>query len=346
MHPDEAVLDSPKEPPHTHSKGIGRVLPFDIAPRRVHHDRAPPPYSEWDGIKGPRGSRLSQMRAGHSSTQRHGGCLKWVLLILIAILIIIALIVGLVVGLHDKHHHSSSYVVASSLNPLRPVPTNPSLSDNTSSPTNQTAPAFPAGSYSLVTFLSTVATSCTSNPSTWTCYPYTTYNQSTAGSMTTFNWIITPSSSSSSSSSPSYVISSTQNPFSITFTNATLTLTNPNTSTEAYTFSIPLDKIDIPTTALTPDDSASECMFNTTTFTAHLYTKRPKVYPGDSVSNSTTGAPYQDWPYAVDVMQSIEGGGEVPACYKTVNGGLGDRINLATEPETSQCSCTWMNYGT
>lgn len=111
MHPDEAVFDAPKEPPHSHSKGIGRVLPFDIAPRHVHHDRAPPPYSEWDGMKGPKGSRLSQMRASQSNTRRRGGWLKLVLIILIAILIIVALVVGLVVGLHHKHHHSSSYVV-------------------------------------------------------------------------------------------------------------------------------------------------------------------------------------------------------------------------------------------
>ena len=218
------------------------------------------------------------------------------------------------------------------------------LTHNRNSTSSQTQNAtFPAGSYSFTTFLDTVQADCTSNAATWQCYPYTTYNQSASGAMTIFNWIISPK----NDGSPTFVISSSDNPFALDFSNATLTLVDAGLSTEAYTFQVPMDKKVIPTTALTGDNSASICDYDDTTFSASLYTKMAMTYPAGSSAqtNSTVGA-FQQWPYAVSVQQVIGGGVNVPACYETMNGNQGNRISLETQPSQSTCRCTYQNFGT
>lgn len=159
--------------------------------------------------------------------------------------------------------------------------------------------------------------------------------------MTTFDWIITPTNNSQ------FVISSSNNPFALTFSNATLNMVDAGLSSEAYTFQVPMDKQVIPTTALTDDNSASICDYNGTTFSATLYTKMASTYPSSSsASNSSSGAPFRPWPHAVSVQQVIGGGVSVPSCYKTVNGNRGDRIPLDTEPAQSNCRCAYQNFGT
>jgi hypothetical protein len=170
--------------------------------------------------------------------------------------------------------------------------------------------------------------------------------------MTTFNWIITPTGLSNSN----YVVSSSDNPFALTFTNATFQMIDTGLPTEAYTFSAPMDKVVMPRVALTDDDATTTCIYNGTTFEARLYTKMPKTYP--SAAESSDAMPsqvlpvnnnptFKPWPHAVEVTQIINGGSNVPSCYKTVNGNLEDKVTkgLTAQPPTTSCLCEYMNYG-
>lgn len=216
---------------------------------------------------------------------------------------------------------------------------------------------FPVGSYALTTFLDTVSTNCTSNAATWRCYPYTTYAQSSTGAAATFNWIITPADQKSSSSNQ-YTVSSTKNPFAVDFSNISMQLVDVGLNSERYTFSLPMMKTVVPSTAITKDNSIATCLYNDTILQADLYTKLPKAYPPASPSssaatststidssNGATGG-FQPWPYAVRVEERIVGGSDVPECYKTINGNLGDRITdgLAGRAQNNVCSCLYKNY--
>ena len=220
----------------------------------------------------------------------------------------------------------------------------------------------------IPTYLSTVLTSCTPNPSTWSCFPYRTYNSSASGpadSLTTFHWLITSNPSNPAGSD--YQISSSRNPFALTFANQSLTLTDPGSEDdEAWTFEVAMDKVVVPNADISSagDGSASRCLFNGTRFQAKLYTKRPKTYPppeltGDGegetdVSSSGGGGggggasqPFQPWPYAVEIAQTIAAGSRVPDCYQTLNGQLGERIELTGQvSEGAECACEYLNYGT
>ena len=207
------------------------------------------------------------------------------------------------------------------------------------------------GSWTFTTFLSTVSTNCTSNPHSWTCEPAQTYAQSPSGAEATFNWIITDA----TPTSKNFSISSSNNPFSVTFENTTLTLVDAGTATERYTFkagSVP--KISYPSPNI-------KCYYNQTTFSGDLYTKKPKAYPsGAAASSSTSAAPsaaatntnsdqdaqYADWGFAVDAAQSMGGGVDVPDCYNWNNGVDGSRVMAGYEiqPMSSFCSCAYANY--
>ncbi len=217
---------------------------------------------------------------------------------------------------------------------------------------------FPAGSYALTTFLDTVSTNCTSNAATWRCYPYTTYSQSSTGAMATFNWVITPADLQSLSSS-NYTISSTNNPFAVDFSNVSMLLVDIGLSSERYTFSVPTKKIVIPSAAISRDNSMATCFYNDTTFQADLYTRMSRSYPppasassSAATSSSTAGSGdsasegFKPWPYAIRVEETIGGGSNVPACYKTVNGNLGDRINdgITEEAQKNMCGCLYKNW--
>lgn len=216
----------------------------------------------------------------------------------------------------------------------------------TSSP--PTAGPFPAGSWTFTTFLDTTSTNCTSNPSSWKCEPSVTYASSPTNSQATFNWII-------NSTGPStFIISSTDNPFAIDFSNASLNLVDANTPTERYTFTTTIQKVVFPSFSV-------KCFYNTTQFSADIYTKRAKSYPSNSSSATTSspaaaatsgaeGAPaggnFAEWNFAVDATQSIGGGEDVPACYNTNNGVLGSRVTdgYKVMPAVDFCSCAYKNY--
>jgi hypothetical protein len=194
---------------------------------------------------------------------------------------------------------------------------------------------FPAGSYSFTTYLSTVATSCTSNPATWTCYPYATYSSSPSASTATFQWIIDPI-----PNSKAYLISSTDNLFSIVFSNLTLSLQNASQASEHYYFSTEMQKPTKPAVPLTSKNIAATCYFNQTMFEGFLYTKMARTFGGNSTD---TGQPFEQWPYAARVQQTSGGGVGTPTCLGPQKQSLG---SFSVADSTQQCECLYLNTGT
>lgn len=217
-----------------------------------------------------------------------------------------------------------------------------------SSSSSPSAEPFPIGSYTFTTFLDTTSTNCTSNPDSWKCEPSVTYATSPTNAQATFNWIISAANSTSAPAS-NLTISSTNNPFSINFSNATLTLVDAGTDNERYTFTTTVIKAVFPSFSV-------RCDYNNTQFTADLYTGKPKSYPSNTTSaasSSATGAAgapaggaFAEWDYAVDATQDIGGGVDVPACYNLVNGQPADRVTsgYTVMPAADFCSCAYKNY--
>lgn len=223
---------------------------------------------------------------------------------------------------------------------------NRSSSSGSSSNTTAWDPtAFPAGSYAIETYLSSITTNCTSNPATWRCYPYTTYAESTTISAATFSWIITMNEP--STNPPSYSISSTDNPFSIVFSAMPLTLLDSGLSTEHYSFVLTsMNKPVVPSSAITTANIAATCYFNQSSLEGRLYTKMAKTYPPSSVpssgtsGNSTTS--FVPWPYAAYVDQTDSGGENVPQCFDN----HGNVVGYFAAETGGECSCLYQNYGT
>lgn len=352
------TVGTPRRPgtPRQHSGGTsGR-------PSQDTQRTAPPAY-EWvpepvDGeeedLRAPvEGEKLAELRrgGGHARARRRarGGWGRLVLILGLLVLLAIALGVGLGVGLKKRKSNNSA-----------------NSSSSGQSPGTNSAPAqqFPLGEYSLITALRTQTMNCTSNPSTWRCYPYTIFNPSDSStntsSLATFNWIIANTSSTYASNitaatsaqgvPANLTISSTDNPFSITFTNQSLTYisASSNTSSPRYTFSFSMSKAVNPSTSLTSNNAAAVCFFNQTIFTGTLYLNAPSSFPNSSLLAGATGlGGYTPWPYAVEVSQSQAGGNSVPTCYQTVNGAVGAEIltaGLSPQPESNQCLCDYRNY--
>jgi hypothetical protein len=206
------------------------------------------------------------------------------------------------------------------------------------SPTSTDVPnGFPVGTYSFSTFLDTVITDCTSDPNTWTCFPYTIYNDDHSKALSTFNWVI------NEASKGSYSISSIENPFAINFQNVAMKIVDKGGDNERYQFQLQMEKNVVPSSPITSDGSASTCYYNSTTMTGYLYTKRAKDYP--SADETSGNATYQSWPYAVRVEQTAAGGEDAPNCYQTTNGILGARVgNFTAEDATTLCSCLYRNF--
>lgn len=272
-----------------------------------------------------------------------GGWLRLVLTAVLVLLVIIALTVGLGVGLtRRKHKHKNQEQAA-------PAETPPPQ-------------RFPLGQYSLVTALKSVETNCTSNPATWSCYPYHVFNSSdnstSSSSLTTFNWVISNTSESyaTNTSSPTFLqgapanlsISTTNDPFGITFTDKSLTYisSSTNDTSARFTFSFTMPKLVIPSPAITVDNSAAECFFNQTVFEGTLYLAAKREYPSGDLAGSANLGGFQQWPYAVEISQTAAGGPNVPNCYKTVNGAVGAPITagLVPQPDTQKCLCEYRNF--
>jgi hypothetical protein len=215
----------------------------------------------------------------------------------------------------------------------------------------------PLGQYSFATTLRAQQTNCSSNSATWRCYPYTVFNPSDpstqASSLSTFDWIIRNDSAfyatSTTPNTPTsgilanLTISSTNNPFALAFTAQQLTYhADTNATSPRLTFSFPLSKTVVPTSALTSNNAVTQCFFNSTILSGTIYLAGSL----DSLANSTGSGSYQDWPYAVEVTQSSPGGEGIPDCYETVDGKLGARIGgLEPEAEGDECRCEYRNYG-
>ncbi|ORY16601.1 hypothetical protein BCR34DRAFT_96402 [Clohesyomyces aquaticus] len=307
-------------------------------------------YSVWSDTAGEKFGALRN----HKTVAKRGGWKRLALLIALVLAIVIAVAVGVAVGVSKKKHSSKSLAASASstdavnanaasitggpLATLSPtdLPATPTSLSPSATPSN-----FPLGSYSFITFLDTVQTNCTSNPATWTCYPYTEYNTSPSKSLATFNWIIT-------GSSGKFQISTTDNPFSLSFKNQPLVLVDQGQDTERYRFQMQQTKTVSPSSAITDDNAAVECDFESASLQAFLYTKMAKGYPDASKGESDGGPSFQTWPFAVRVEQAIGGGASTPTCYKISNGVRGQKIdaNLSTQDAGNLCSCLYKNWRT
>ena len=344
-------LDSPTPiNPKTHNRPFSRRFGLGEPPRYSSSNR-PPNYTFWD-ITGPKGEKFDDLRnnvRNNAYVAKRGGWKRICIIFWVLLVLVIALAVGLGVGLMRRHHNRydlsfstepghNTYLTSSS---SKPAPS-PSAS---ASP--QTGP-FPAGSYTFTTFLSSTSTNCTSNPASWTCQPSVTYSSDPISSKAQFNWIISTTNSTPVSSTPNFTISSTSNPFSIDFTNASLSLLDAGLDTERYSFKTIVPKIVYPT-----DSLSIKCFYNETQFSGNLYTKKPKTVPSGAAASATssasaaasTGDDFGEWKFAVDATQSIGGGVDVPDCYQYNNGQTGAKLTKGYEEkdEGQFCSCAYKN---
>lgn len=357
----QTVLSPPiprKSSKRTSQTPPGRVsLPRPWSPSHSANGstRTGPPAYDWvpdeveEGSSPVEDEKLAELRRNRTPRkQRRGGWGRLAIIAGIILLCIIGLAVGLGVGL-TAHKNGNK---------------NSSGSSSTSSPTSNEPPrAFPLGQYSFVTALQNTSTACVSNPATWQCYPFTTYdpsNSSTAStSMATFNWVINntastyanPSTTTSSTSTTNLTISTTTDPFSLlSFPAEPLTYTTDasNSTSASYTFTLTnqIKKV-LPSGSLTSNSAqAAVCFFNSTTFVANIYLRAARDFPAASEANSTSIGGYEQWPYAVQLVQTASGGENVPNCYELVDGVPGERITegIAAQGTGQECSCEWRNY--
>ncbi|KUJ08878.1 uncharacterized protein LY89DRAFT_328300 [Mollisia scopiformis] len=336
---DSASFLEPRSVPAIPDRAITRPSTriWALGSPPVHTFEEPPPYNQFDGegVLGPRGEKLSNVRRGVKENKwiaKRGGWKRLALIALIVIACIVGLAVGLAVGL--KHHSSSKDT--NSGNSSSPSGGASGTVGGPGNPASNTT--FPAGSYRFDTFLDTVSTDCTNNSATWLCYPYSTYAQNAGASAATFEWIIYPD-----NNSPNYTISSTDNYFSIVFSNLTLSLMNSGASDEHYFFQTMMSKPTKPAVQLGSQNVASTCYFNQTTFQAYLYTKMPKSYPPSTTNTTDPSGAFIEWPYAVKVEQVAGAGPNVPTCVGPSGQVLGD---FSVADETQLCDCLYLNTGT
>ncbi|KAM0559393.1 hypothetical protein ACHAPJ_004420 [Fusarium lateritium] len=214
-------------------------------------------------------------------------------------IVAIALGVGLAIGLKNNNENS---IQESSI--------------------SEPPPDFPAGSFAFKADLKNTTTECTSNPSTWRCYPYTT------GSSATFFWIITPN------NDTSYNISSTENPFVPSFTNLTLNIIDKDTSKERLQFSYTMDKTVVPDDKLSSSNRAAKCTFNNTLFEATLWTQRS----GDGDDGDDSGK-FKSWPGDAEIVQRRMPGSGSPDCVDSEGDSIGD-----IKSGSGTCECRYANY--
>ncbi|KAF2155289.1 hypothetical protein K461DRAFT_111029 [Myriangium duriaei CBS 260.36] len=328
----------PRDSGNSWSSKIPVTLP------RASADTTPPSYTkEWQaaGANHPATGRRAAWRRRFDS--KRGGWGRFLVLFLILLLIVIALAIGLGVGLSLRHKSKSTDIA----------------DGDSQSSQSGTTQQFPLGEYTFVTALRGVQTNCTSDADTWRCYPYATYqNDDSTSGLTLFNWVLTASAPNIVTNStppttdiggiPANIsISSDKNPFSISLNNQSLTFVN-NDNNPRYTFSFTYSQSIVPSAPVNGDNAATTCVFNQTTFTANLYLtgKETKQYPGTTLqSSSQVNGGFTPWPYAIEVYEYADGGQNVPTCYETNNGNLGQQISsLVSQPATRQCLCKYSNF--
>ncbi|KAL8702590.1 MAG: hypothetical protein Q9201_004249 [Fulgogasparrea decipioides] len=321
--------DIPPVPAKAHHRPFHRRWNLGEPPR-FSFETPPPKYSVWD-VTGPKGEKLSDVR-NNKHIARRGGWRRICLIALLVIAVIVGLVVGLAVGLKKKNSNA------------------PNSQDTPLPSTPNTTNLFPAGSYTLTTYLSTIQTDCTSQSQDWSCFPYHTYSESPSQALANFTLII-------AAASDNTFTASNNNPLSVAFDPTPLTLLDEGTEDERYHFSTVVDKI-------TPPSLGVQCYFNGTILEGSLYTKKVRNYPPSSSTATSAAAPaatsaasapdsasrddFQPWPYAVDIRQSIGGGQIVPQCFKMRSDSEnGDRIvdGITPQPANSMCSCDYKNFG-
>lgn len=316
------------------------------------HRTAPPPYTSRPGSvagdeSAPNASeeeKLARLRRTWSgATGTRGGWGRLVVFVVV-IVVVLGLAIGLGVGL----------TVGRKRNDCESDNTTTGNGGDTQQPT--LIQQLPLGQYSFATALRAQQTNCSSNPATWRCYPYTVFNPSDpstqASSQSTFDWIIRNTSTTyATSTTPNtptsgvpanLTISSTNNPFALAFADQQLTYhADTNATSPRLTFAFSLPKTVVPTSALTSNNAVTQCYFNSTILSGTIYLAGSL----DSSANSTALGSYQDWPYAVEVLQSSPGGEGIPDCYETVDGKLGARVEgLEPQAEGDECQCEYRNY--
>ncbi|KPM43333.1 hypothetical protein AK830_g3172 [Neonectria ditissima] len=258
----------------------------------------PPPPSyreESDGKVGAGGGEYG----GRRSLASRLCCVLGAVLAVLAVLAI-ALAVGLTVGLKNKEQQTTK---------------DADVEDQT----------FPAGSFSFNVNLQETTTRCTSNPTTWRCYPYT------EGDAATFFWII------ASSSSSNYTISATDNPFAPSFANRSLAVVDAGKPTERLRFSFTAPKTVAPSEQLTPDNRAVQCVFDATRFEATLWTRRRGNH---TVVDPEPGrAKFADWPADAEVVQSKAAARGQPRCEDS----NGNRVS-GVKSGSGTCECRYSNF--
>jgi len=262
---------------------------------------------------------------------RRGGWWKVLLGVFVGVVVVVALAAGLAIGLRKSNTSSNSN------------------GGNNSNNNNQWAnsPVFPAGSYAFNTALHNVSTSCTTSPSTFRCYPYTTYAQSNSSSKAAFFWTI------NQDSANSYKISAAPNPFVPQFDNIDMQLLDGNTDSERLVFRFTMNAAVVPSPALSLGSGSVTCYYNNTIMGATIYTRRAASYPvglsssvhnaAGSESSSSSSTTFEPWPYAVDVRQIATAGTGVPDCRDSQGNPVGE-FAVAANSDSSACSCTYQNY--
>ncbi|KAF1914318.1 hypothetical protein BDU57DRAFT_588669 [Ampelomyces quisqualis] len=264
-----------------------------------------------------------------------GGWRSWsrkriTIILAILLALVIAVAVGLAVGLKKNASSSDS--------PSLPTDNQPSTTTGAGAEADQSStptPGFPAGSYSFVTFLDTVQSSCTANSATWSCPPATDYYSDPQKALTILNWEI-------SGSAGAYKISSKgQDPtFGTMFQNEKLELLDRGKDTERYRFQITRTRSVNMTGRIGEQQGDFTCDYGSTNVQGSLYTKMARTYPQDTIAVGNTESPA--WPHAVRVEQTVAGGENVPSCNKSSGEKVLDGLE-AQDPGTL-CSCLYKNW--
>lgn len=188
-----------------------------------------------------------------------------------------------------------------------------------------------------------MSTACTSNPGTFRCYPYSTYDPSAPNaSAATYHWIIAEGKHKNQ-----YTISSSANPFAPAFSNVTLAVLNRDTYRERLVFNVTIPKPVVPAAgAFAPggDTSAATCWFNSTVLSATLWTRVRADYPAGIAAAAApvnASATFDPWPFAVDVAETQAAGGDVPDCRDWQGRALGD---VSVGDGGGECSCAYSNF--
>ena len=208
---------------------------------------------------------------------------------------------------------------------------------NSGSNNNDPAP-FPLGTWSIPTYLTTTATNCTSNPSTWRCYPFTTYTSTTpTSSYSTLTWRIT----SPTNSTTDLRISNSNTIFSYPFTDLPLQFVDTaDPRLSAYSFEFTYRKQVVPTTALTSDGAATRCYYNDTILSVKLYNTEQGAGGDVRDDNSTSTAGNMDWPFAIEYEERSSGGAQ---CFRYVDGRETEEVSV--DAGSGDCECGYRNYG-